>query len=182
MLEQKAAAEKSAVLRDRYIAVAMALDKQDAPRIARQLRRSRRWVQKWAYRYRDQGVDALVDRPRPGQPTTLPQDKQQAFKARIVAGPVEADDGICTLRGRDAQRILEKEFGVRYALSGTYALMHRIGLSCLMPRPKHQKNDPEAAEKWLTRAPFLSTQKPSVPAKKSASSSRTKPASVNKAR
>lgn len=181
-LERRSACERSATLRDRFRAVAMALAKEDAPRIARRLKRSRRWVQKWVYRYRDGGIDALVDRPRPGQPTTLPKDQEQAFKARIAAGPTEADNGVCTLRGVDAQRILEQEFDADYSLSGTYELLHRVGLSCLKPRPKHRKNDPEAAKQWLENAPFLSAVKPNAPANASASSSRTKPASDSKAR
>ena len=61
------------------------------------------------------------------------------------------------------------------------ALMHRLGLSCLKPRPKHRKNDPEKMEQWLDNAPFLS--KPSetnTPTKKSRSGSWMKPGSASK--
>ena len=34
------------------------------------------------------------------------------------------------LRGEDACRILEREFGVRYTLDGVYDLLHRLKLSC----------------------------------------------------
>ena len=34
--------------------------------------------------------------------------------------------------------------------------MHRVGLSCLKPRPRHRKNDPRAMAEWLDRAPLLS--------------------------
>ncbi|UCE48281.1 MAG: winged helix-turn-helix domain-containing protein, partial [Phycisphaerales bacterium] len=36
----------------------------------------------------------------------------------------------------------EKEFGVLYTLDGVYKLLHRLGYSCLKPRPRHEKADP----------------------------------------
>ena len=73
----------------------------------------------------------------------------------MLAGPRESD-GVCTLRGLEAQRILQEEFGVAYTLQGVYDLMHRLNLSCLSPRPRHRKNDPAAMAAWVERAPFLS--------------------------
>jgi len=55
-------------------------------------------------------------------------------------------------------RILQKEFGVKYTLNAVYALMHRLELSCLTPRPRHRHNDPVAMEQWLNDAPFLSKE------------------------
>lgn len=181
-LERLANQARLAVQRDRYRAVAMALRKEEAPRIAQQLQRSRRWVQTWAYRYRDGGIAALIDKPRPGQPVRLSPDQQQRFKARIIAGPTEADGGVCTLHGEDIRRILEREFNACYAPSGVYKLLYRLGLSSLTPRPRHRKNEPQAMRQWLDDAPFLSRKSAKTPAGKSASSSRMKPGSASKAR
>ncbi|MBL8962485.1 MAG: winged helix-turn-helix domain-containing protein [Phycisphaeraceae bacterium] len=63
--------------------------------------------------------------------------------------------GVCTLRAKDAQRILLDEFGVRYELKGVYDLMHRLRLSCLKPRPRHEKSDPAALKTFKEEtAPF----------------------------
>ena len=75
------------------------------------------------------------------------------LKERIVKGPLESDE-TCALRGRDAQRILEEEMGVKYSLSAVYNVLRRIGLSPLRPRPQHPKNDPAKSEEWLESAPF----------------------------
>lgn len=56
----------------------------------------------------------------------------------------------------NALRILEKEFGVHYTLDGVYDLLHRLKLSCLVPRPRHRKNDPQVMRQWLEDAPLLS--------------------------
>jgi transposase len=52
--------------------------------------------------------------------------------------------------------VLEVEFGVPLKLSTVYEWMHRVGLSCLKPRPRHRKNDPAAMKTWLDQAPLLS--------------------------
>ena len=153
-LARRAKAEPRAGLRDRYRAVLMALDGDGAPAIARTLARSRRHVQDWVYAYRDGGIDGLRPRPRPGRPTKLPRGREAELRARLDAGPI-ASDGVCTLRGRDVVRILAAEFGVGYTLDGAYDLLHRLGYSCLTPRPMHEKNDPAAAEQFKHDAPLL---------------------------
>ena len=168
--------------RDRYRAVRLALDGRDKPTIQAMLGRSKDFVERWCYRYRDHGLDALVPRKQTGRPPTLPRDQEQAFKQRILDGPTETD-GVCTLRGKDAVRILAQEFGVSYTLEGAYDVLQRLGLSCLKPRPRHRKNDRQAMQQWRENAPLLSSaSKNNIPTSKSKSGSRTKPASASRAR
>lgn len=155
-LDELIAREKVAVQRDRLRAVRLALDGREASGIAATLGRSRRFVQEWAYAYRDGGVEAIRPGKSSGRPTKLPRDKEQAFRARMLGGATEADGGVCSLRGVDALKILEAEFGARYTLDGVYDLLHRLKLSCLVPRPRHRKNDPQVMQQWLEDAPLLS--------------------------
>ena len=96
-----------------------------APQIARALGPSRRAVQRWVARYNAEGPDALGDRPRPGQPTLLPEDSIGLLRERIDAGPNPAD-GVRTLRAKETRDILRAEFGVAYSLPGVYLLLHRL--------------------------------------------------------
>ena len=155
-LDTLIAREKVAVQRDRLRAARLALDGKGASGIAAALGRSRRFVQEWAYAYRDGGVEAIRPGKSSGRPTKLPREREQAFRARMLAGATEADGGVCSLRGVDAVKILEAEFGVRYTLDGVYDLLHRLRLSCLAPRPRHRKNDPRVMRQWLDDAPLLS--------------------------
>lgn len=180
-LQRRLARERSAKQRDRYRAVLLALKGFTTAVIQDKLGRSRPFVQQWVYRYRDGGLEAVGERPRPGQPTKLPRQQEAAFKARLDAGPRPADR-VCTLRGRDIQRILEQEFGAQYTLQGAYDLLHRLGYSCLKPRPRHRKNDPQVMARWKQQAPLLSRRS----AKRTRggawkSGSRTKAASDSKA-
>ena len=174
--------EKKAKQRDRYRAVLLALEGRATLEIADRLGRSRPFVQKWVYRYRDEGIAGLAERARPGQPTKLRREDETLFQRRLEAGPRE-EDGVCTLRGRDVQCILEQEFGAKYSLNGVYDLLHRLGYSCLKPRPAHRKNDPQVMTQWVADAPLFSAMSPrSIRGDRSSSGSKTKPASGRMAR
>lgn len=179
-LQQQSRRQRDAKQRDRYRAVLFAIEGHDAPTIARTLGRSRAFVQRWAYTYRDHGFEAITPKRQTGRPPNLPPAKETPFKERFLAEPTEAD-GVCTLRAKEAQRILREEFGVEYTLGGVYDLLHRLGLSCLTPRPRHRKNDPEQMRQWVDNAPLLSEKSPPhTVGKRSRSGSRTKRESANK--
>jgi transposase len=155
-LRERVSAERGALQRDRYRAVllvaAEALERGD---VARRLGRSPRFVDEWAGRYRRGGLAALTPRKPPGQRARLAPEQVVKLKERLAAGPTDAD-GVCTLRGKDVVRILEAEFGVKHTIGSVYSVLHRIGYSCLTPRPRHEKNDPRAIDAFEAEAPFLS--------------------------
>jgi transposase len=154
-VERMIAAEGRAKRRDRLRMVLLALRGMEKEEIARTLGVAKSTVELWVYRYRDGGVEALTPRSRAGRTPRLSAAQAAAFKERFIAGPTR-EDGVCTLRGKDAVRILNDEYRVGYSLSGVYQLLHRLGLSCLAPRPRHEKNDPRAIGAFKESAPFLS--------------------------
>lgn len=141
--------------RDRFRVALLAIGGQETEAIMEKLGRSRGFVQRWAYAYRDGGIDALAVKKRGGKKPRMTRQEEGRFADRIRAGPTEAD-GVCTLRGKDAQRILQEELGMKFSLGGAIDLLHRLGFSYLRPRPRHKKNDPEAMNRWLIAAPLLS--------------------------
>ena len=150
--------ESDAEQKDRYLCVVHALDGLETKDIQRMLARSRGFVQRWVYAYRDHGAGVLEEgeKERPGRPTRLPRERENDLRSRLDAGP-RAGDGVCTLRGRDVRSILEREFGVTYSLQGVYDLLHRLGYSCLAPRPRHEQQDLAAQKTFKEEtAPFLS--------------------------
>lgn len=149
--------ERDAKQRDRYRAVLLALKGQTTETIMHTLDRSKNFVQRWVYAYRDGGMDAIHPRRHTGRPKKLTSHEEGQLRERILAGP-KPQDAVCSLRGKDARRILHEEFGVQYSLPGVYVLLHRLGLSCLVPRPKHKKNNPEKMRQWLQDAPLLSRE------------------------
>jgi len=179
------AGEADADQRDRYRVAWMALRGREKLEIAELLGLAKSTVEQWAYRYRDGGVAALKAKPRGGSVSKINGDAAQRLKARVEAGPTEADK-VCTLRGRDVQRIVKEELSTEVSLSAVYRTLHKLGYSCLAPRPRHEKQDPKAQETFRKeRAPLLSEPSPTLwlhGAAGSGSSSWTRPASASRGR
>ncbi len=93
------------------------------------------------------------------------------------------EDGVCSLRANDIQRILQQAFQVRYARTSVYYLLHhQLGMSYLEPRPLHRKADPKAQaafEKSSQNASRESARR--IRTGVSKSGSRTRADSANKA-
>ena len=180
-LNRRIRRERGAEQRDRYRVVLLAIRGLETKEIQAQTHRSRGFVQRWAYAYRDCGIEGLQAKPCGGSLPKLSRELQKQFVERFKAGPIDRDGGVCRLGGKDGVRILQQEFGVAYTLNAVYELLHRNGLSCLRPRPRHRKSDPEAQKQWLERAPLLSgTSARNTPKSKSKSGSRTRRGSDNK--
>jgi hypothetical protein len=70
---RKASHERNAKQRNHYRAVALALHGYTTPQIRHMLARSKNFVQRWNYAYRDGGIDPLLPKPNPGRPV-IPLD------------------------------------------------------------------------------------------------------------
>jgi transposase len=130
----------------RMLAVASAMQDEPAPQIARELGVARRTVQDWVRWYNLGGIDDLHDGGGRGRKPPLDAGERARLKARLDAGPTDADGGACTLRGVDVRRILADEFGKVRCLSSVYELLHAMGYNDLVPRPQHKDADPAAQE------------------------------------
>jgi len=137
--------EKDGRVRQRLRAMKFISQGQTIPQVARRMDIAERPLRKWTHRFNKYGPSGLCDAPRTGQPPKLNTGQIQKFKQRIRQGITERD-GVCSLRGKDLQGILRKEFNARYSLGGTYFLLHRLGFSCLCPRQQHPQADAEAQE------------------------------------
>ena len=144
-LQKQACEETRPKVARRLLAVAMAQQGLGSASIAELTGDSDRSIERWVERYNAQGTEGLVDRPRSGRPPKLDAAQQEAFCDRLDVGPQE-DDRVSVMHGKDYQRLLERQLGVIYSLDGVYKLLHRLGYSWLMPRPRHEQADPQAQE------------------------------------
>lgn len=130
-------------VRQRLLAVRLVVMGNTVPQAAKAVGLKQRQTRNWIHRFNAEGVNGLRDRPRPGQPVKLPRQKEQEFRERLEKGAIQKDR-TCNLRVKDIQRILREEFGADYCLGGTYFLLHRLGFSSLVPRPRNPQADPQA--------------------------------------
>ncbi len=158
--------EKIARLAQRIHGVYLASKGLTCPQIMNITGAARRTIQQWVHKYNKQGIAGLKDKPRPGTPTKLPRKKELKFQRRIEAGPTKAD-GVSVLNGPVIRRILEHEFGVLYSRQGLYDLLHRLGYSCLCPRPQHEKANQQLQANFKKTSPrrWLQSNQ-NIPAKK----------------
>jgi len=174
--------ERSAKVARRLTAVRLALLGQTPEQVGPQVLLSARQVRTWITRYNARGPGGLLDLEGRGRKGPLTAQQQQALNRRVLAGPTQAD-GVCTLRGEDVRRILEKEFGVLRGLQAVYNLLHRLGLEPSRPRPRHPKGDPASQEAFQKSYPTSSpgSRRP-APARRSRCGSRTRPGSASRGR
>ncbi|MEN6385036.1 MAG: winged helix-turn-helix domain-containing protein [Phycisphaerales bacterium] len=128
--------KKDGRIRQRLMAMKFILHGQSIPQTAQRMDIAERPLRKWLHRFNKKGSDGLADAPRSGQPQKIKACQIEKFKLRVRQGITEQDK-VCSLRGKDLQQILKKEFNAKYSLGGTYFLLHRLGFSCLCPRPQH---------------------------------------------
>jgi transposase len=177
------AAAKDATRRQRLRVIRWALEGLTADEVATQTKLCRRQVQNWVRRFNDEGLTGLTDRAGRGRPCPLSVEQQSQFKARLATGPTVKDQ-VCSLRGEDIQRILKDEFGILRKLSSVYYLLHSLGYSSLVPRPRHANADLER-QAFFNKVSCPSDSPPSAnrtPTSNSKSSSRTRRGLASKER
>jgi transposase len=173
---------KDSALRQRLRVIRWSLAGLTAEQVALRSGLCRRQVQNWLRRFNAAGLPGLKDRPGRGRPCPLSVEQQKQLHARLAAGPTAADE-VCALRGEDIQRILREEFGVLRKLSAVYHLLHSLGYSSLVPRPRHVQADVVRQEHLKKTSCHSGLTKSGVRIRddRSKSSFKTKLGSVNKA-
>lgn len=107
---------------------------------------SRSQVQSWLKLVREKGLDALLQRakpgPRQGQCRGLPTAVQAEFEQKLAAGEF--------VTAVQAQRWLAKTHHVDRPYNTVWNWLKKWGGVLLVPRPSHSKKDPAAAETFQT--------------------------------
>lgn len=155
-LEKRVRCEKDARVAARLRAVLLAMKGRTHTEIAGDLCVSPRSVQEWVRRYNQEGLAALPDKSRPGQPKKLTSQEEAQVTKWLETGPDLGRDKTVGWRGSIVNEKINAHFGKKFSLSGAYALMHRLGFEPLRPRPIHRHADPAKQEEFKKSAPLLS--------------------------
>ena len=130
----------------RFLMIANLLEGMDPESAARGAGMGRTSAYKWHNIYEEEGVEGLRKSGHKGRPPRVNDEVAQAIKERILRGADVERDGIISFRGLDIQEILKEDYNMDLSLSAVYELLHRLGLSWLMPRPQHPESDTQAQE------------------------------------
>lgn len=174
--------EKRSVNQIRIRAVLSVARGNHVPSVARSMSVAERAVRHWVHGYNRRGLVGLQDQ-RKGRRCRLGDSQIEKIRERLREG-AQPEDGVCSLRGRDIRRILEKEFHVRYGRSSIYYFLHhQLGMSYLKPRPLHRKTDPQAQAAFKkTSGKSCKNSGKRIRTDGSRSGSRTRAGSANKVR
>lgn len=102
-------------------------------------------VSYWNRRYNETGC--LEDKPRPGRPTPLTEEKLKHMKEKITGAMLEQTDR-AGLSSKEILLFIKKETGKTYTSRHIERLLHKMGFSLITPRVNHIKKDEKAQKKF----------------------------------
>lgn len=174
--------EPRARLARRLAAVRPALLGQPPGQVGPQALPSARRVRTWTSRCNAVGADGPLGRAGRGRKGPLAAEQRQRLEGRLQAGPTPAG-GACSLRGGDARRVLEKEFGVPRRLQAVYGPLRRLGFAPSRPRPRHPKGGAARRGEFKKSCPRPSPRpRRHTQGRRSRPGSRARPASARRGR
>ncbi len=138
---------RDARIERRIIACRMVAAGKTAPEVGAAVGVDERTVRVWVKEFNRDGLESLRYARYKGAKPHLPTEYEKEVVEAIRHAPPESM-GITVWRGWAVRRWLEEEYGVKYSRDGVYKLLHRLGLSSLMPRPLHPESDLEAQESF----------------------------------
>ena len=167
----------------RLYAIAHVLDGMSRAEAARLCGMERQALRDAVVRFNVEGVDGLVDRPRPGRQPLLTEGEQAALAALILRGPDPERSGLSSWTLDDLCRETEARWSKRFHPASMSRVVRRLGFSRQKARQVHPQSDPKAQEAFAKRGsrPPSTPQPPPTRTSASRSGSRTKPGSGRRA-
>ena len=142
---------KDARVERRIIALRMIHATHTAIDAAKNVGVSDRTVREWVKAFNQNGCASLrYDRHEGAEPKLTPAQEEIVKKA-VADGPPK-DSPFSVWRGWTLRAWIRDRFGADYSLSGIYFLLHRLGFSSLVPRPRHPESDERAQEEFKKNA------------------------------
>ena len=126
--------------RERLLAVSMAYEKNSLSFISSTLKRGRATIARWIKAYKEGGTKRLLKRSHEGRKASLPQDIQLKLIEKLISGQYKT--------AKEIQTWLQTDCGVYLKLSAIYYWLRQLRASWKLPRPNHEKGNPEAKESF----------------------------------
>lgn len=183
-LRAEAARTADAKQARRILAIAMVLDGHSRLLAAQASAMDRQTLRDWVHRYNTDGLAGLTDRPRPGRQPRLAEAQRSEVAKWVEDGPDLKTDGVVRWRCADLRDRIAAKFNVHLHERSVGKLLKKLNFSSMSVRPVHPQSDLEAQEAFKKTS--LSWRAPqsrrSLPAGRSKSGFRMKPALASKAR
>lgn len=105
-------------------------------------------LRNWVNTFNRDGLDGLrPQEKRAGRKRRLSGEQIAKVCRWLDEGPSE-HHGCRFWTGKSLARAIEKAFGISYTENGIYVLLKNLGYTRLVPKTRHHKADPKAAEEF----------------------------------
>jgi len=105
-------------------------------------------LRNWVNSFNKHGLDGLrPQEKRWGRKRKLSDEQIREVRKWLDEGPSESQ-GCYFWTGEKLMKEIERQFGVRYSLDGIYWLLKDLGYKRIVPKTRHHKADPKAAEEF----------------------------------
>lgn len=156
--------EKDARLKERYHAIYLMHEFQNAGKVARLLGRDKTTILGWIKDFNKQGLHGLDRKSPPGRSPRLSKKQMEELKRDILTNPRELGYDFSNWEGKSIAFHILKKFGVKLGVRAVQKLLHKLGFSLQRPRHKLKKANPAAQEefrhqlkkKWQLSTPMTS--------------------------
>ena len=98
----------------------------------------------WVKRFKEKGIDGLLDRPGRGAKPCLSPEDMAAFKQSVLELQQQRSGG--RIRGSDVLALMKEKYNVEPTLSTVYNTLKRADLVWITGRSIHPQADIEAQE------------------------------------
>lgn len=146
--EEKFKSEKNAKVKTRTQMMMHLREGYTQREVSKMLRVSVGIVPYWKSRFEEEGIDGLKDKEGRGVKPKI-TDEQMSMLRSALDEPYPTEDGYS--RGwnrKDASIFLLEEFGLDYTRQYVCRLLHSIGCSLQVPRPRNKSRNQEDVDKF----------------------------------
>ena len=130
--------------RRRFLAFAHLQDGKSFSESARMIKVSPRTVIVWAQKFRENGLDGLLEKSGRGAKSYVASEDYEDFIRSVEELQSNRIGG--RIRGMDVCKLIEEKYGKKPSLSTTYRILRRVGLVWITGRSQHPKSDIKAQE------------------------------------
>ncbi len=135
---------KKSLQDQRYLAFAHIRDGKTFTEAATAIRIKLRTLMNWVKRFKEKGIDGLLDRPGRGAKPCLSPEDLAAFKQSVLELQQQRSGG--RIRGSDVLALMKEKYNVEPTLSTVYNTLKRADLVWITGRSIHPQADIEAQE------------------------------------
>lgn len=137
----------------RMLAIALVLEGATRTEAAEAAGMDRQTLRDWVHRYNAEGIDGLLDRPRPGRPSRLNAAQKAKLADLIEEGPDVDVHGVVRWRCIDLKGEIKSRFKVDLSERQVERVLKQLDFARLSVRPRHPKADEAAQEAFKKTSP-----------------------------